>query len=188
MNNILERLATRPPIDIFIHNAGINAVGPFIASNIQQQSKVIDLNFTAPLLLTAGLFQRNLLTPQSSFTFISSLSHFVSYPGATVYAATKDGLAAFARSLAVAHPDKHVLTVYPGPTRTAHARRYSPDNSREEKRMPPEMLAAQIVAAIQQRQRQLIPGFANRAMALAGRLWPTLTEQIMRRVLYDRLT
>jgi short-subunit dehydrogenase len=187
MNNILERLATRPPIDIFIHNAGINAVGPFITSDIQQQSKVIDLNFTAPLLLTAGLFQRNLLTPQASFACISSLSHFVSYPGATVYAATKDGLAAFARTLAVAYPNKHILTVYPGPTRTAHARRYSPDNSREEKRMPPEVLAAQIVTAIQQHQRQLIPGFANRLMAVAGRLWPTLTEQIMRRLLYDRL-
>lgn len=189
MNNILERLATRPPIDIFIHNAGISAVGPFIASDIAHQCKVIDLNLTAPLLLTAGLLQRGMLTPQGSLAFVSSLSHFVSYPGATVYAATKDGVASYARSLAVAlaPQGKHLLTVYPGPTRTAHARRYSPDNSREERRMAPERLAQQIARAIRQRQRHLIPSVAHRVTALAGQLWPHLTEEIMRRTVYERL-
>ncbi len=189
MNNILERLTTRPPIDIFIHNAGISAVGPFVTSDIERQCKVIDLNLTAPLLLTAGLLQRGLLTPQSSLAFVSSLSHFVSYPGATVYAATKDGLASYARSLAIALAlqGKHVLTIYPGPTRTAHARRYSPDNRREERRMAPEVLARQIAIALQRRQRHLIPGFAHRATALAGQLWPRLTEEIMRRTLYEQL-
>lgn len=189
MNNILERLTTRPPIDIFIHNAGISAVGPFVQSDPLRQSKVIDLNLTAPLLLTAGLLHRDLLTPQSSLVFISSLSHFVSYPGATVYAATKDGLAAYARSLAVAlaPQGKHVLTVYPGPTRTAHARRYSPANSREERRMPPAQLAQQIIAALERQQRQLIPGFPNRVAALAGQLAPWVMEYLMRRTIYDRL-
>ncbi|MCE7979566.1 MAG: SDR family NAD(P)-dependent oxidoreductase [Caldilinea sp. CFX5] len=189
MNNILERLTTRPAIDIFIHNAGISAVGPFVASDIERQCKVIDLNLTAPLLLTAGLLQRGLLTPHSSLAFVSSLSHFVSYPGATVYAATKDGLASYARSLAVAlaPQGKHVLTIYPGPTRTAHARRYSPDNRREARRMAPEVLAQQIAKALHQRQRRLIPGFTHRATALAGQLWPRLTEEIMRRTLYEQL-
>lgn len=189
MNNILEQLTSRPPIDILIHNAGINAVGSFIGSDMARQHKVIDLNLTAPLLLTAGLLARGMMAPHRSFTFLSSLSHFVSYPGAAVYAATKDGLAAYARSLAVAmapHGD-HVLTVYPGPTRTAHARRYSPDNSHEERRMPPERLARQIVMALQQRRRQLIPTIAHRAAAFAGQWWPKLTEYLMRRTIYDRL-
>lgn len=189
MNNILERLTTRPPIDLFIHNAGISAVGPFIASDIARQCKVIALNLTAPLLLTAGLLQRGLLTPQASLAFVSSLSHFVSYPGATVYAATKDGLASYARSLAIAlaPQGKHVLTIYPGPTRTAHARRYSPDNSREERRMAPEALARQIVQALHHRRRHLIPSIPQRATALVGQLWPRLTEEIMRRMIYEQL-
>ena len=186
---ILEQLATRLPIDSFIHNAGINAVGPFMASDIARQQKVIELNLTAPLVLTAGLLQRGLLTPHSSFAFLSSLSHFVSYPGAAVYAATKDGLAAYARSLAVALAPEghHVLTIYPGPTRTTHARRYSPDNSREARRMPPEQLARQVVTALQHRRRQLIPTFAHLMVAILGQWWPALTEQIMRRTIYDRL-
>ncbi len=189
LHTLLTQLATRPPIDSFVHNAGINAVGPFIQSKPAQLAKVIELNLTTPLVLTAALLQRNMMTPQSSFTFISSLSHFVSYPGAAVYAATKDGLAAYARSLAVAlaPQGKHVLTIYPGPTRTAHARRYSPANSSENRRMRPEVLARQIVHATQQRRRQLIPGFANRVVAMVGRFWPWLLEEVMRRVIYARL-
>jgi hypothetical protein len=43
------------------------------------------------------------------------------------------------------------MTVFPGPTRTAHARRYSPDNSREEKRMVPEELAERIFRGVEKK-------------------------------------
>lgn len=186
---VVATLAERPPIDVLIHNAGINAVGPFATADLNRQLLVLKLNLTAPLLLTAALLRQNQLAQGGSLVFISSLSHFVSYPGAAVYAASKDGLAAYARSLAVALAPQniHVLTVYPGPTRTEHARRYSPDNSREHRRMPPEKLARQILAAVQSRQSRLIPGFGNRIMALLGRLWPGVAEQAMRRTIFDKL-
>lgn len=186
---VLAALHTRPPIDCLIHNAGISAVGPFVQSNLARQQAVVAINLTAPLLLTAGLFAQAQLTTACTLIFISSLSHFASYPGAAVYAATKDGIAAYARSLGVALAPQalHVLTVYPGPTRTAHARRYSPDNHREDKRMPPEELAATIHLALQQRRRHLVPGRANRLVAWLGRLWPQPVEAIMRRTLYAHL-
>ncbi len=189
VGQILAQLQGRPPIDLFIHNAGISAVGPFVQSNLARQQAVIEINLTAPLLLTAGLLAGGQMTTASAFVFISSLSHFASYPGAAVYAASKDGIASYARSLGVALAGRqiHVLTVYPGPTRTAHARRYSPDNRREAQRMPPPQLAAHILTALQNRRRQLIPGFRNRAVALISRLWPQPIEEIMRRTLYDRL-
>lgn len=187
--HLLDQLAARPPIDLFIHNAGISAVGPFVQSNLARQHAVLDINFTAPLVLTAGLLAGGQMTTASAFIFISSLSHFASYPGAAVYAASKDGIASYARSLGVALATQqiHILTVYPGPTRTAHARRYSPDNRREAKRMPPPQLAAWILAALQKRHHQLIPGFSNWTVALISRLWPQTIEAIMRRTLYDRL-
>ncbi|MEZ4832710.1 MAG: hypothetical protein R2873_12060 [Caldilineaceae bacterium] len=103
--------------------------------------------------------------------------------------ATKDGVASYARSLrlALAPQNVHVLTVFPGPTRTAHARRYSPDNSREDKRMPPEELASRILRAVQRRQWTLIPGAGNRLFALAGRIVPGLVERVMRKTLYEKL-
>lgn len=193
----LPQIATafdeRPPIDVLIHNAGISAVGPFVDSNLARQQAVLAINFTAPLLLTTALLQQNRLSTTATYVFLSSLSHYMSYPGATVYAASKDGVASYARSLHVANPvvdgprAHHVLTVFPGPTRTAHARRYSPDNSREAKRMSPEVLAQLIFKAVHAKRRTLIPGVSNRAAALVGNLLPPLAEQLMQWTIYDRL-
>lgn len=186
---LLERLAAGPKIDVFIHNAGISAVGPFATSSLAQQQAVLDINLQAPLLLTAGLLRQSQLAPGGTLVYISSLSHFVSYPGAAGYAASKDGLAAYARSLAIALAprDLHVLTVYPGPTRTAHAQRYSPDNRREHRRMPPERLAKQIFRAVLARRCALIPGAGLRLFAALGTYAPWLTAYAMRKTLFEKL-
>lgn len=182
-------LAAGPSITTLVHNAGINAVGHFAQLDLASQLRVLDLNFTAPLLLTADLLSANKLQPGGSIIFLSSLSHYVSYPGAAVYAATKDGIASYARSLsaALAIQKINVLTVFPGPTRTAHARRYSPDNSRENNRMSPDELAQQIVNATAARRRILIPGSVNRIFATLGRIAPRAMEFAMRKTLLDKL-
>jgi hypothetical protein len=189
IERVLESLEGRPPIDVLIHNAGINEVGPFAIGKLLNQVRVLDVNLTAPLLLTAGILHQKRLAPGASIGFLSSLSHFVSYPGAAVYAASKDGLSAYASALSVALAAQghHMLTVYPGPTRTDHARRYSPDNSREEERMPPEDVAEQIFQAIQRRRRILVPGLRNRQLALAARWFPGRAEAVMRRQIYAKL-
>jgi cyclic-di-GMP-binding biofilm dispersal mediator protein len=186
---IVDAVAQRPPVTVMVHNAGINAVGPFAEIDLGRQQAVLDINLRAPLLLTRGLLAENRLSRGGSVVCIASLSRFVGYPGAAVYAASKDGLASYARSLgvALADADIDVLTVFPGPTRTAHARRYSPDNSREAKRMPPEELARRIVDATDARKLRLIPGVANRVFAAAGRLAPWLTDRIMQRTIFDKL-
>jgi short-subunit dehydrogenase len=186
---LVEELAGEPPVDLLIHNAGINAVGSFGTLPLAQQEAVLAVNLTAPMLLTAGLLRADRLRSGGSVVFISSLSHYAGYPGAAVYAATKDGVASYARSLRVAlAPQKiHVLTVFPGPTRTAHAHRYSPDNSREARRMPPTLLADQILQAVERRQWTLIPGWGNRFFALAGRLLPGVVEGVMRKTIYEKV-
>lgn len=185
----LAELVGRPPIDVLINNAGINNVERFATSDMERQQAVLDINFQAPLLLTAGLLAQSRIAPHGTLVYISSLSRFVSYPGATVYAAGKDGLAAYARSLRVSlkQRDISVLTVYPGPTRTAHARRYSPDNRREYQRMPPHTLATFIVDAVNARRAELVVGFGNRVFAVVGQVFPQLTAFVMRKTLFEKL-
>jgi short-subunit dehydrogenase len=89
--------------------------------------------------------------------------------------------------VALVAQDIHVMTVFPGPTRTAHARRYSPDNSREEKRMAPEALAERIFGGVKKRKRFLVPGFGNRMIAIIGKWFPGVMEDMMRRVILERL-
>ncbi len=187
--HMLQQLPSDIVFDVVIHNAGISAAGYFEQLALPLQTKVLDLNLRAPLLLTQQLLSNAQIRKGGSVAFISSLSHFVSYPGASVYAASKDGLALFARSLAVAlKPNNvNVLSVFPGPTRTAHARRYSPDNSREQTRMAPEALAETIHRAVLRRQRQLIPGLPNRIVAVLGIYVPRLTEWLMRKTILDKL-
>ena len=179
------RLRAGEPLDVALHNAGISATGRFAHLPWQEQRRVLELNLVAPLVLTAELLGAGGLAAGGSVVFVSSLSRFVGYPGASVYAASKDGLAHFARSLR-AHlrgAGGHVLTVYPGPTRTEHARRHGPPGAREERRMPPEELAARIFAAVLARQDTLVPGWTNRAAATFGLLCPGLAGRAMRRIM-----
>lgn len=190
IEDVVTGLRSMPPIDVFINNAGINAVGPFEHLDMARQQEVIDVNLLAPMLLTRALLRHNLMASHSTLVFISSLSHYLSYPGAAVYAATKDGLTSYARSLSVTlgPKDIFVLTVFPGPTRTADARRYSPDSAREEERMPPKRLAEAIYQAVKGRhQHVLIPGVSNTFFALIGRFFPQLAERVMRRGIFDKL-
>ena len=185
---ILTKLQGRT-IDILIHNAGINAVGRFSDIDIENQEQVIAVNFYAPMLLTAALLKADLIAKDASIIFISSLSHYTSYPGAATYAATKSGLASYARSLSIALAPQNiqVTTVFPGPTRTAHARRYSPHNTREEKRMPPEKLAHHIFRGIKKKKHLIVPGATNRILALLGKWCPPLMEYAMRKMILEKL-
>ena len=186
---VLTKLTQGKPIDVLIHNAGINAVGRFSDTTIEDHEHVIAVNFYAPMLLTAALLKADLIANGASIAFISSLSHYTSYPGAATYAATKSGLASYARSLSIALAPQniHVMTVFPGPTRTAHARRYSPHNTREEKRMPPEKLAYHIFRGVQKKKHLIVPGATNRILALLGKWCPPLMAYAMRKVILEKL-
>lgn len=176
-------------IDVLIHSAGINYTAAFASSSLSRQEKVLKINLTAPILLNQQLLRNDQLVQGSSIVFVSSLSHQLSYPSATVYAASKDGLTSFARSLGVALKPKgiHVLTVFPGPTRTPHAREHSPDNSREEKRMAPELLAQKIMHAIKTKRSRLVPSLSLQIFAFIGTYLPFITERVMVKSLFEKL-
>ncbi len=183
-------LADCGPLDLVVHNAGTSCTGAFEEHDLSRQLEVVRLNLLAPMLLTAGLLARNVLAQDGRFVFVSSLSHFTGYPGATVYAATKDGLASYARSLRLALGGRRsrVLCVFPGPTRTEHARRYAPpgdDSTREARRMSPAELARRIRVALDAGDATLIPGAANRVAAAAGLVAPRLSTRAMRKLLYE---
>jgi len=181
----LEGLA---PFKAVIHNAGINRFGRFPESNLHQQRSVFDVNLVAPIRLTRELFARRLLAPHGRLGFVSSLSHFVGYPGSAVYAATKSGLASFAESMGAAGRELgfSVTTIFPGPTRTRQASENSLDNSREHLRTDPHVLAKAIFRAMMKRKPVLIHGVGARIAAEIGQRLPSVTESLMRRSLLGK--
>jgi NAD(P)-dependent dehydrogenase (short-subunit alcohol dehydrogenase family) len=171
--------------DVAILNAGISAVGAFEAIAPEHLQRVINVNLLAPIELTRLLLSRGLLAQRGSLIFVASLSNRLGYPGAAVYAATKQGLEAFARSLRPALTQS-VLCVLPGPLDTEHARRYAPSGGPARKRMAPEALADQLLSCLG-RSGTVYGSLPQRLAALAGTLLPGVMTGLMRRGLFVRL-
>ena len=171
--------------DVVILNAGISAVGAFEAIAPEQLQRVINVNLLAPIELTRLLLSGGLLAERGSLIFVASLSNRLGYPGAAVYAATKQGLEAFARSLRPALTQS-VLCVLPGPLDTAHARRYAPSGGPARKRMAPEALADRLLSRLG-RSGTVYGSLPQQLAALAGTLLPGLMTGLMRRGLFVRL-
>ena len=188
-DRLFQTLPTRPPINLVIHNAGISATGPFTQIPADLQARVMAVNFTAPLMLNAELGHRKLTCKEVDFVLVSSLSVYSGYPGASVYAATKAGLAAYGKSLRAARGKSggRVLMVFPGPVRTDHAREHSPDNRYEHKRMDPAVLASSIYLAWQRGSKTLVPGAGNKVSALLGWCFPRLMTALMRKLLFKKM-
>ena len=188
IEGITDQISALPTVTTLINNAGISAAGPFDKLGLSEMLSVIDINLTGALILTTSLLRKNRLANGHQQIYLSSLSKYVGYPGAAVYSASKDGLAAFAKTMQTAAvANGRVTTVFPGPTRTAHARRYSPDNSREEKRMSPEAVAEAIYQGASNKRRLVFPGAGAKLFAIFGRLLPRAAEMAMKKTIYDKL-
>ena len=175
--------------DLVVLNAGISATGPFETVPGEAYERLVRVNVTAPLLMASGLVRAEALNAKATIVFVSSLSHAVGYPGAAVYAATKDAVASYARS--VRRPFKkrgvRVATVFPGPIRTDHAERHAPTGARADKRMAPEVVAKAIFKGVRKRSYEIYPGFGPRAASAVGRTFPRTMTRLMRRVIFEKL-
>ncbi len=181
-------LVDRGPFDLVVLNAGISATGRFEHIPLADHRQVSRVNLRAPLQLAMVLQHRKALAPGARLVFVASLSCFTGYPGAASYAASKDGLAAFARSLRrpLRQAGVVVQLLCPGPMDTPHAARHAPKRAGRERRMPPERVAKLVLRA-SPRRFLLLPGTGAHLAALLGRIAPRTMTRIMGRVLFDKL-
>lgn len=177
------------PFDLVVFNAGISATGKFTDVPGEAYANLVRINAETPMVLAATLLQNNAMTGRGALVFISSLSHFTGYPGAAVFAATKDAIAVYAKSIreACAARGISVSVAFPGPILTEHAARHAPDGASAASRMTPEEAARRILSGVFAGRHTIVPGAANRAYALAGRLAPASVTRIMRRIVFDKL-
>ena len=173
-------------LDTLILNAGINCVGPFEKKNWEEQRAVLDINYHATVSLCRILLQNGNLQSGSKIVFISSLADDVGYPGASVYAASKLALSAYARSLkaALKKGGISVSWVKPGPIDTPHAEKYSPLKDNSKNRYPAERLAQEIFAFSQNSNGAFVPGFSTKIISLIGRFAPRFATKLMRKILF----
>lgn len=185
----LETLVDDGPFDLVVLNAGISATGRFEDIDTETHLAVLRINTEAPMVIAARLLSAKAINPGAAILFVSSLSHFTGYPGAASYAASKDALAVYAKSMRKAAKACGVtITVaFPGPLRTAHAERYAPKGADASKRMDPDQAAHAILSDAVSGRKTSIPGLPNRTFAIIGRVAPKPVTALMRRLIYAQL-
>ncbi len=175
------------PFEFVILNAGANATGPFEELPSDTSKRLMRLNAEAPMVLASTLVRENSIN--GGACFISSLSHFTGYPGASAYAASKDAVAVYARSIRKPFLSRGVTVTlaFPGPLQTGHAQRHAPPDADAAKRMHPVEAARAIKAAVEAGRRLVIPGAGPKTFALAGRLMPQFVTRQMRKLIFEKL-
>jgi short-subunit dehydrogenase len=113
--------STHGPIDILVNNAGMENTGPSVDADPTVVQKLIDLNLTTPLLLARAVLPAMTARGGGMIVNVSSVAGLVSVPMQAFYGASKAGLAMFSETIRaeLAGTGVHVLTVYPGPVKTA---------------------------------------------------------------------
>lgn len=175
------------PFDHVFLNAGASATGQFERIPVDALLQLVRLNAETPMIIAATLMREKCVT--KGICFVSSLSHFTGYPGAAVYAATKDAIAIYAKSVRkpFAKRGVSVTLACPGPLRTEHAERHAPADADASRRMKPEDAAKSIIAATLAGRGSVIPGAGAKLFALAGKLAPGPVIRQMRKLIYEKL-
>lgn len=188
VSSALVSVSSRSPFDLVAITAGISAVGRFEKMETIEMSRVLAVNLTGTMTVTQALVSRGMIGRGGRLVLTSSLSHFVGYPGASAYAASKDGVIAFGKSITAEFKRRHAITVQiaaPGPMDTPHADQHAPPGSRRDQRAKPETIAASILR--RRRSGLFVPGLAARLLAGMGRLFPRLAGRVMLGAIYNRL-
>ena len=123
VERIAHTVASWNTLDLLVNNAGNVRAGRLELTSDADVHSMIDLNLTAPILLTKALLPALRESGQQRGSILLNVSSgiaLVGMPFYSIYAATKSGLAQFGESLRreLTGTGVHVATVYPGATDT----------------------------------------------------------------------
>jgi len=121
---IVDTVASWKTVDLLVNNAGNVRAGRLELTTDADVHSMIDLNLTAPILLTKTLLPALRQSGQDRGSILVNIASgiaLVGMPFYSIYAATKSGIAQFGESLRreMIGTGVHVATVYPGATDTA---------------------------------------------------------------------
>jgi len=118
---IAETLAKFGKVDILVNNAGIYPFKPFLEMTEDDWDKVIVINLKGSFLCSQAAAQK--MSEGSKIVIISSIAAFVGFPGLVHYCASKGGLDASIRAIALELSKKkiNINAIAPGAIETPGA-------------------------------------------------------------------
>ncbi|MFZ4720928.1 MAG: SDR family NAD(P)-dependent oxidoreductase [Ilumatobacteraceae bacterium] len=156
------------PIDVLVNNAGLESSQWLAREDPHSIRSVTRLNLEAPIVLSQAVLPGMLARGKGSLVYVSSLAGTSSFPGMTVYTATKGGITNFAGSVRMELRDTpvNVTLVAAGPVDTGmwdrleEEDRFDPILDRFNAlhlipKKSPELLARRTVAAVRADRRHV---------------------------------
>jgi len=136
------------PLSLLVNNAGIAVVKPFEEITLEEWQKNLDINVTAPFLLTRELVP--LMLEGASIVNILSVAARTGFPNWSSYCMSKFALEGFSRSIREELRSRgiRVTTIYPGAADTEIWKNVSGHWPRE-KMMKPGEIAEAVYYALQ---------------------------------------
>ena len=166
------------PIDVLVNNAGVQIIARTEDVTVAEGERLLRLNVFAAFRMTHAVLPDMLARKSGTIVDISSLAALAPTPGMFHYSASKAALAAGSEALRAEVKGRgvHVVTVYPGPVKTAMADaallRYEKDPMGALPLGNTAELARLVVAAIAKKRARVI---YPRPYAVA-RMFPSLTR------------
>lgn len=88
-------------LDGVVFSAGITTHTPTKFIREKDYSKIFEINYRAPVLLSARLLKKKKINDGASFVFMSSIASEKAYFAGALYSSTKSAIEAFSRTLAL---------------------------------------------------------------------------------------
>lgn len=101
-SDLIELVDSLPEIDGIVNSAGIGNTLPFQFVNRTELINVFNINFFAPVLLSQKIIKTKKLKKGGSIVFISSIDGpIIAHVGNSIYGASKGGICAIAKNMAI---------------------------------------------------------------------------------------
>lgn len=160
VQRIAERVSSWSTVDLLVNNAGNVRAGRLELTSDVDVHSMIDLNLTAPILLTKALLpllRESGKARGSILLNVASGIALVGMPFYAVYAATKSGIAQFGEALRreLIGTGVHVATVYPGATDTAMMTSQNAGDELGWGRRPLEDVITDLIAALEAGEHEI---------------------------------
>jgi short-subunit dehydrogenase len=171
-------------VEILVNNAGLGARGSFTDSDMAGMLGMLQLNVVALTQLTRLVLPGMVARRSGKVLNVASTAAFSPGPLMAVYYASKAYVLSFSEGIAqeLVGAGVTVTALCPGPTATNFQQRASMGNARLFRgglTMSPDTVARIGYAGLQSGKRVVIPGLANRLMALGARVAPSRLAAVL---------
>lgn len=162
-------------VDVLVNNAGFGVHGPFLETDLAEETGMVDLQLTCMLRLTKALLPAMVERRRGGVLNIASVYAFAPVAYQSVYGGCKAFLYAFTAALACEHQGSGLkfTVVCPGSTKTEFRQRAGVKEKRPGgSGLSPETVAERAFVGFHQGKEVVTPGLLDKIFILVARHLP----------------